>query len=391
MRTPVPVPSRRIRLALSAVLACMLAACSDSLGPDPATVVEVIVIDAPQTHIPIGATVQLAVTARNATGGAVAGGTILWTSSRPEVALVGSSGVVEGRSAGTATITAAIGNVAGTVTVQVIPGSCAASSASGTIALGQTLPGSLTESDCHFPGSGTYADAYMLRLDEPASLQIDLRSSEFDPVLIVTDAGMNIVDFDDDGGGYPNSRLVRDFAAGNYFVWAVSFWNSATGAYELSVTEGPALCTADAAVGAIGAGQTLTGSLTTTDCIFSGRGTYAQGYAFTVTEPTTVRIDLMSGEFDAYLYLTNTRMEVLSFDDDGGADWNSTILGSFLPGTFILWATSYSAMMTGEYQLAISEGVSTDLGGAVGADSAQAKSVPPKGPPVSSSSATGRM
>lgn len=764
MRIPAPVPSLRRRRLLAGILAFMLAACSDPVGPDPATVVQAIVIDAPMTHIPIGSTVQLGATARNATGEVVVGGTITWTSLQPEVASVSSVGLVEGRSAGTATITAAIGNVASTVTVQVIPGSCttagegtlalnqartgslsasdcvnwqgvaadgysltlnaptwvritmtsdsfrpsfiidnhqrnetftdrersvtifadldpgtytiwatssmspsspgttgdyqlevrqgsprcAATEVAGSIGLGQTLAGSLagtecvftdsprpagasfdtvvrfadgyaltvnnaaqvqievasddlhpvlivtdtdmnvvaddpftvgyprqrlirdlgpgtyvvwvtstwtnlegayeltvtsraptcaansvsgaiavgesltgylsasdcilprsdvnravgymlslaaprsvtievtsseivdpfllltdsnmdvwaaqdpgdqtsprltydlaegayivwvtsfsggstgafqlsvaegpsacrpnasvdpeivvgqsrtgslTESDCLFPGSGSYANAYVLRLDEPASLQIDLRSSDFDPVLIVTDADMNIVDFDDDGGGYPNSRLARDFAAGNYFVWVVSYWSAETGAYELTVTDGPAICTVDSAVGTIAAGQTRTGWLTTTDCVFPGRGTYAQGYTFTVTAPTAVRIDLMSGEFDAYLYLTNTQMEVLSFNDDNGTGLNSTIVGNFLPGTFIFWATSYSTMETGEYQLVISEGGTTDLGGVVGADSARGKSgrakgpsfVPPATPSFDSSRATARM
>ena len=67
----------------------------------------------------LGQTVQLAATPRDARGNPMTGQTVTWTSSAPAVASVNGSGLVSGVGAGSATITATSGGVAGPAAVTV--------------------------------------------------------------------------------------------------------------------------------------------------------------------------------------------------------------------------------------------------------------------------------
>ena len=71
------------------------------------------------TTIPLGETVQLTATPRDATGTALSGRTVTWQSSNTTVAMVDATGLVVGMAVGTAAITATAGGVGGTATVTV--------------------------------------------------------------------------------------------------------------------------------------------------------------------------------------------------------------------------------------------------------------------------------
>jgi hypothetical protein len=71
-------------------------------------------------------------------------------------------------------------------------------------------------------------------------VQIDVRriaGSSVDPVVMIFDAsGTNLLAFNDDGGGYPNSRLIFSTTAGvNYKIVVGSYGDVSTGGYELTV------------------------------------------------------------------------------------------------------------------------------------------------------------
>ena len=75
---------------------------------------------APATaSVPVGLTVQLTATPRDAGGNALAGRVVTWASSAPAVATVSSAGVVTGVTSGTATVTATSEGQSGTATVTV--------------------------------------------------------------------------------------------------------------------------------------------------------------------------------------------------------------------------------------------------------------------------------
>jgi len=67
----------------------------------------------------VGATVQLTATPHDASGAALSGRAVTWTSSAPAVATVSTSGVVTGQVAGSATITATSEGKSGTATITV--------------------------------------------------------------------------------------------------------------------------------------------------------------------------------------------------------------------------------------------------------------------------------
>lgn len=84
--------------------------------------------------VAVGATTTLTATPVDASGSAVSGATVTWSTSDAAIATVSSSGVVTGVATGTATITATSGTVKGTSTVTVTP----AQVASVTLAANQT-------------------------------------------------------------------------------------------------------------------------------------------------------------------------------------------------------------------------------------------------------------
>jgi hypothetical protein len=102
----------------------------------------------------------------------------------------------------------------------------------GTLSLGQTVAGALAASDCLL--RDRYHDRWHFQLESPQTVQLDLRSAQFDAFLFVTDAQGSVLVWDDDSGGGTDARIVQPFAAGEYTVWATSYWLGETGAYQLS-------------------------------------------------------------------------------------------------------------------------------------------------------------
>jgi len=110
--------------------AISLAACSlllgaiacedddDPTGPDGDDVAQVI-IEFNDDTLTVGGTVQLTVTVIDEEGDTLSAQTVAWSSSNTAVASVSNSGLVEGLTAGTATITATVDEVTDTVTIVV--------------------------------------------------------------------------------------------------------------------------------------------------------------------------------------------------------------------------------------------------------------------------------
>jgi hypothetical protein len=96
---------------------------------------------------------------------------------------------------------------------------CTTATLSGTIAVGQTINGALTTTDCTL-NDGSRADLYTLTVATSQAIQIDMTSTAFDAYLIVYGATGNIVTGDDNSGGGQNARVVRTFAPGTYYVAA---------------------------------------------------------------------------------------------------------------------------------------------------------------------------
>lgn len=228
---------------------------------------------------------------------------------------------------------------------------CTTSSATAT-AVGQTVNGAISTTDCSL-SDGSYADMYRFTLAAGQSVQIDLTSSAFDAFLILYDANGTLITSNDDVGSGTNSRIVQTLTAGTYYIAATTLYPGRTGAYQLSITTATAstACTTAGAT-AIAVGQTVTGSLLTTDCTLSD-GSYADVYRLTIATGQTVVVDMSSTAFDTYLWLTDANGVIVTGDDDSGGGTNSRITRTLTAGTYYLLANSLLSGVTGSYQLQV--------------------------------------
>ena len=119
-------PNDRTRIHVPWWAICAAAAwaggCGDGATRSPTEtlgVISVTVTPSAATLTAPDATVQLSARVRYSNGHVVSGAAVTWTSGRPEVATVGSSGLVAAAGNGTATIAATVGGVVGTAAVTV--------------------------------------------------------------------------------------------------------------------------------------------------------------------------------------------------------------------------------------------------------------------------------
>jgi hypothetical protein len=118
---------------------------------------------------------------------------------------------------------------------------------------------------------------------------------------------------------------------------------------ELSFTVLGGACRAEVAT-PTAPGQIHEGNLATFDCRFPG-GQFADGWVLTLTEQTAVVFTLESSDFDAVLLATDTAVTTgVAFDDNSGGGTDALMFHVFQPGTYLVWATSYSGE-TGAYRL----------------------------------------
>ena len=94
-------------------------AATVTVAPPPVAPVASVSLSASSTSLLVGQTTQIVVTLKDATGHALTGRTVGWTSSAPNVASVSSAGVVTALSGGTATITATSEGQSGSISLTV--------------------------------------------------------------------------------------------------------------------------------------------------------------------------------------------------------------------------------------------------------------------------------
>jgi hypothetical protein len=103
-------------------------------------------------------------------------------------------------------------------------------------------------------------------------------------------------------------------------------------------------------------GSTVSGSLTTSDCllVYYGNqwGEYVDYYGFSLSSSRSVTVNMTSTQVDAYLIIWNRATgAVVAEDDDGGTGTNARIITSLPAGNYVIGATSWDAGETGSYTL----------------------------------------
>jgi thiol-disulfide isomerase/thioredoxin len=217
---------------------------------------------------------------------------------------------------------------------------------------------------------GKSSQPYDVQLEAGKKYQIDMMSDDFDSYLYLLDKAGNILMQDDDGGDNLNSRLV--FAAkesGNYRLVAAALGGIGNGNYTLTIADtGAAPAEAEAKRPAQGKSPALKavevklaagkfsvdGEIVANDAMYQNKPVKA--YEVRLDGGKTYRIDLVSNDFDAYLFLQDKDGTLLAQDDDGGGDLNSRIVHEVKEaGIFRIIAGPLQRQEKGKFTLSINE------------------------------------
>gem|GEM_PF-1409401 len=215
------------------------------------------------------------------------------------------------------------------------------------IRLGQTLTGQLASNCASANLSGRYARYFSFTLSRRTRIDVNLTST-FDTYLFLLNSAGGVITSDDDGGTGYNSRITRTLNAGTYFLEATSYRAGATGAFQISLGQEAGI--SQACYGRIGLGQTVTGQLGPGCPSESRTGSYARYYTFSLGQRTAVTIAL-TASWDTFLYLFDYSGSLVTYDDDGGTDYNSRISRTLNAGSYTIEATSYLSGATGGFSL----------------------------------------
>lgn len=241
-----------------------------------------------------------------------------------------------------------------------------------TIGLGQTVNGTLTTSDL-LRSDDTYADGFSYNGHSGEVITITMRSSDVDAWLVIDDPASQFMEYNDDGAGGTDAMLnVTLPHDGRYIILANTVRPGATGSYTLSVTSGGSARTvsstssssrglsmtqiAQLSLPMITAGQTIGGSLTTSD-ILREDNTYTDAFFYQGQAGEQITITMRSRDFDAWLIIDDPNGPMHEYDDDsaGGTDAQLTVT---LPhdGRYIILANVVQAGATGSYTLTVTRG-----------------------------------
>ena len=184
---------------------------------------------------------------------------------------------------------------------------------------------------------------------------IRLESDDFDAYLFVFGPGMGEAMSDDDSGGGLNSELTVWFAeTGTYTIGASALSAGSTGSYTLTVTEPmDRMDMIDLSTDGrlLRMGSNARGMLTQADPVIDGQP--VQAWAFEARAGDFATIELMSDDFDSYLFLVGPGLPEPLSDDDGGEGLNSRLGISFpADGVYRVVASSLGGA-TGTFTLSI--------------------------------------
>lgn len=215
--------------------------------------------------------------------------------------------------------------------------------------------------------TGEYVDDYAFEGRRGQQVTIDLRSSQFDPYLIIIDPANKHHENDDYEGANNRSLVSLELPAdGRYRVRVTSYKKDETGAYDLRIVMGGGAATTTTASGPrIERGRLAAGD----DSLTSGE--YVDGYTFEGRPGQRVTLDVFSQDFDTYLILIPPRGQRHENDDVEGKPRHSMIEADLTEaGTYKVGVTSYQRREQGAYELRMEFGTA---GGAAPTTTASAR------------------
>ena len=222
---------------------------------------------------------------------------------------------------------------------------------------GGELRGELQQGDRQL-GSGEFYDEFDLAFEAGQRVSLALRSTDFDPYLIVQEPGGNQLDNDDANPGSGDLSAGLSWSvhhSGPHRVLVTSYQPGESGAYVLEVNGAAVAPTAAgsgaASGGAAGAGwDRTTGTLTRGDAQLP-TGAFSDSVERQFTPGARVHVEARSGDFDTVLYVLSPSGETLENDDAHPGDLNSALDFLAEAGTYRLIVSSYRPGDTGAYEL----------------------------------------
>lgn len=328
------------------VLAIVVTACADAEGPVPVARLQVEPVSAERV---MGYQVQLRATAFDDRDNVMTDRALTWTSSNPSIATVDGNGLVSTHTPGVAVVIAeSEGHIgSSTITVMVVPVASVLVSPS----VAEILPGET----------------------------VQLHAATLDSVGgTLTDRSIAWSSSDEEVARVNANGLVTGQMPGTATISASS--ETKVGTTTITVMAPPDPCALTAAR-PITLGSTTFGSLVPTDCPL-GDGSYYDLYQFQLTAPATVQVDLVSVDFDTFLWLLSSTTTI-AMNDDSGANWNARIVAPLAAGTYYIAANSWLPGRTGSYSLTLTVVAAANRAGAMTEDAATEplpakRSAPPK-------------
>lgn len=180
---------------------------------------------------------------------------------------------------------------------------------------------------------------YGFSLRDRSLVTIDMRSGDFDSLLLLS--GVGVERHNDDGGDGLDAKLVQVLEPGDYTIQAGAATDG-SGLFTLAL--------ATAAVpegmggGSLAVGQEHPGVL------LAGA---ADRFVVTVDEEAEYVIDMASQDFDSYLELFDADGMELAADDDSGGSLDASIRIRLAPGEYVIQASAIGAG-AGSYRMTFS-------------------------------------
>jgi hypothetical protein len=221
-----------------------------------------------------------------------------------------------------------------------------------TLSLGETANGYLATTDPVIE-EGRRGQAWVLEGKQGDTYTVDMLSDDFDCFLYVIGPGLSEPMTNDDGAGDLDSRITITFPFDGAYVVIASALSSGEGAYQVQVEEAVGLNDLPTEGRVVQLDRLMTGWLTESDAIVD-QGRYGQAWALEGRGGETYTIDLMSDDYDCYLYVVGPGMLNPRTDDDGGEGLDSRLTVT-LPedGTYRIVASALSLTGSGDYSLRV--------------------------------------
>lgn len=194
------------------------------------------------------------------------------------------------------------------------------------LALGREIDAWLPQND---------SGLHLLNLAEAGFYQIDLKSGDFDTLLLVTGPGGFRAE-DDDGGEDTNSRLNDELQPGQYQV-RVNAYGGGSGIYNLEVNRLELSTNRELAVPARVAGFLRNA---------------ADAYTLQIEQAGEYVIEMRSSALDSYLRLDGPN-DFSVEDDDSAGNLDARISQRLQPGVYRLSASSFDDSGSGSYTLTV--------------------------------------